>query len=120
MPGIYKLSLTFQTILKQLKICICLSVSCASIKSTCQTVFRIEITLAHVLFLLCGRERYMISVRSKTNVRALILCTSAQALTVSIFTDSYRGKVKCQKKIHVQSIYSNLIIKQANKKLHCC
>ena len=28
----------------------------------------------------------------------LILGTSAQALTVSIFTDSYRGKVKCQKK----------------------
>ena len=47
----------------------------------------------------------------------LILGTSAQALTVSIFTDSYRGKVKCQKKIHVQSIYSNLITKQAKKKV---
>lgn len=51
----------------------------------------------------------------------LILRTSAQALTASIFTDSYMGKVKCQKKkIHVQSVYSNLIIKQANKKLHFC
>ena len=63
---------------------------------------------------------YDLSKKQKQMFVYLILCTSAQALTASIFTDSYRGKVKCQKKIHVQSIYSKLIIKQANKKLHFC
>ena len=40
---------------------------------------------------------YDLSKKQKQMFVYLILCTSAQALTASIFTDSYRGKVKCQK-----------------------
>lgn len=62
---------------------------------------------------------YDLSKKQKQMFMYLTLRTSAQALTVSIFTDSYRGEVKYHKN-HVQSIYANLIIKQANTNLHFC
>lgn len=102
---------------KATKICICLSVPCASIKSTIVLskgfAYRKYIGPCSLITLWQGKT-YDLSKKQKQMSMYLILCTSAQAFTASIFTDSFRGKVKCQKKnfMYNQFIPIRLLNKQ--------